>query len=126
MPLLEFTVKTAELGENAFIVTLTGEADLHTAPELERALQGTVGLGATAVAVDLAEVSFVDSTTLGVLLRYQKRFRERGGDLVIVTEDRRVLRTFEITGLDQVFEIKRGLAEAVAVILPGSTAAPSV
>jgi anti-sigma B factor antagonist len=117
MSVLEFSVKTAELGGNAFVVTLTGEADLHTAPELDHALQDVLALGGTAVAVDLGDVSFVDSTALGVLLRHQPRFRRRGGDLVIVTQDRRVLRTFEITGLDRVFSIERRLADGVAAIL---------
>lgn len=115
--MLEFSIKTAELGENAFVVTLTGEADLYTAPELDRALQGILALGGTAVALDLGDVSFVDSTALGVLLRYHPRFRGRGGDLVIVTQDRRLLRTFEITGLDRMFAIERNLADGVAAIL---------
>jgi anti-sigma B factor antagonist len=117
MPLLEFSVTTAELGANAFIVTLTGEADLHTAPELDQALQGVIGLGGISVAVDLAEVSFIDSTALAVLLRHHERFRALGGDLVIVTEDRRVLRTFELTGIDRMFQIERRLADAVAAII---------
>jgi anti-sigma B factor antagonist len=120
MSVLEFSVKTATLGGDAFVVTLAGELDLHTAPELEQALEGVVGLGGTAVAVDLAEVTFIDSTTLEVLLRYHERFRGLGGALVIVTDDRRVLRTFEITGLDRVFTIERRLADAVAAILPDS------
>ncbi|HEX2287901.1 MAG TPA: STAS domain-containing protein [Gaiellaceae bacterium] len=120
MSVLEFSVKTATLGGDAFVVTLAGELDLHTAPELEQALEGVVGLGGTAVAVDLAEVTFIDSTTLEVLLRYHERFRGLGGALVIVTDDRRMLRTFEITGLDRVFTIERRLADAVAAILPDS------
>ncbi len=120
MSVLEFSVNTAALGGDAFVVTLTGEVDLHTAPALEQALEGAVGLGGTSVAVDLAEVTFIDSTTLEVLLRYHERFRGLGGWLVVVTDDRRVLRTFEITGLDRVFTIERRLADAVAAILPGA------
>jgi anti-sigma B factor antagonist len=120
LAVLEFTVKTAELGGDAFVVTITGEADLHNAPELERALQGVLGLGGTSVAVDLGDVTFIDSTTLGVLLRFQPRFTARGGELVIVTQDRRVIRTFEITGLDKVFRIEQRLADGVASLMNGS------
>jgi anti-sigma B factor antagonist len=116
MSVLEFSVNTAALGGDAFVVTLTGEIDLHTAPALGHALDGVVGLGGTSVALDLAEVSFIDSTVLGVLLRYHERLRDLGGGLVVVTEDRRVLRTFEVTGLDRIFAIERRLADAVATI----------
>jgi anti-sigma B factor antagonist len=122
LAVLEFTVKTAELGADAFVVTITGEADLHNAPELDRALQGVLGLGGTSVAVDLGDVTFIDSTTLGVLLRFQPRFTARGGELVIVTQDRRVIRTFEITGLDKVFRIEQRLADGVASLMNGSGA----
>jgi anti-sigma B factor antagonist len=118
MSVLEFRVNTAALGDDAFVVTLSGEIDLHTAPALEQALEGVLGLGGTAVALDLADVSFVDSTTLGVLLRYHEQFKGRGGELVVVTADRRVLRTLEVTGLNRVFAIERRLADAVAAIVP--------
>jgi anti-sigma B factor antagonist len=114
--LVEFSVRTAELDSNAFIVSVAGEVDLHTAPELQRALDGIVGLGATSAVVDLAEVSFVDSTTLGVLFESKGRFTDRGGELIVVAADRRVLRTFEITGIDRVFRIERTLADGVAAL----------
>ena len=117
MSLLEFSIKTAELGANAFVITVTGEADIHNAPELDSALQGVLGLGGTAVAVDLGDVTFVDSSVLGVLLSYHPRFKTRGGELVIVTQDRRVIRTFEITGLDRVLQIEGHLADGVALVL---------
>ena len=109
MDVLDFSVNTAARGGDAFIVTITGEVDLHTAPELEHALDGVVELGGTAVALDLSEVSFVDSTVLGVLLRYRQRLHDLGGEVVVVTQDRRVLRTFEVTGLDRVIVIERRL-----------------
>jgi anti-sigma B factor antagonist len=117
MEVLEFSVNTAEVGGDAFIVTVAGEADLHTAPELERALQGVLGLGGTSVAVDLTEVNFIDSTALGVLLRFRPRFAARGGCILIVSPDRRVLRTFEITGLDRIFSIEQRLSDAVSTLV---------
>ncbi|MBA2360263.1 MAG: STAS domain-containing protein [Actinobacteria bacterium] len=113
----DFEVRSARVGEGVYVVSVTGETDLHTAPDLERELQGVLVHGGTAVAVDLSHVDFIDSTTLSLLLRFQPRFRAREGDLVIVSEDRRVLRTLEITGLDRIFRIERRLADAVSELL---------
>jgi anti-sigma B factor antagonist len=119
---LEFGIRTAGLDGDAFVVSVNGEADAYNAPELEEALQGVLALGGTTVAVDMIAVNFIDSTVLSVLLRYQGRFKTRGGDCVIVTDDRRVLRTFELTGLDKTFVIERRLADAIAGILPAEPA----
>ncbi len=72
-----------------------------------------LGSAVGSVAVDLAEVGFIDSTALSLLLRFKPRFRSSGGDLVLVSDDRRMLRTLEITGLDRIFRIERRLGEAV-------------
>ena len=110
----EFEVRTAGVGNQGFVVSICGEADLHNAPEMERELQEVLRLGANSVVVDFAEVGFIDSTVLGLLLRYQPRFRDRGGDLVLVSDDRRILRTLEITGLDRIFRVEQRLGDAVA------------
>jgi anti-sigma B factor antagonist len=118
---LDFGIRTAGLDGDAFIVSVNGEADAYNAPELEEALQGVLALGGTTVAVDMVEVTFVDSTILSVLLRYQGRFKTLGGDCVIVTDDRRVLRTLEVTGLDKTFVIERRLCDAIAGVLPAGS-----
>lgn len=120
MSVLEFSVNTAELDgqANAFVVTATGEVDMYTAPTLEQALDGVIGLGGTSVVLDLCEVTFADSTLLSVLLRYRDHFAELGGQLVIVTDDRRILRTFEITGLERLFRIEARLADGVSAVAP--------
>jgi anti-sigma B factor antagonist len=119
MSVLEFNVNTAELDgqANAFVVTATGEVDMYTAPTLEQALDGVIGLGGTSVVLDLSEVTFVDSTLLSVLLRYRDRLTDLGGQLVIVSGDRRILRTFEITGLNRIFRIELRLAEGISAIV---------
>mgnify|MGYP006318014371 FL=1 len=110
----EFEVRIAEVGNNGFVVSVSGEVDLHTAPEMERELVEVLQLGGHSVVVDLADVGFIDSTVLGLLLRYKPRFRSRGGDLVLVSDDRRILRTLEITGLDRIFRLEQRLGDAVA------------
>jgi len=120
----EFVVRTAKLGNETYVVSLTGEADLLAAAEVERELQDVLDRGGRSVIVDLVEVGFIDSTALSLLLRFQPRFRALGGDLVIVSDDRRVLRTLEITGLDRIFRIERKLGEALGEAYVDSVPSP--
>jgi anti-sigma B factor antagonist len=125
---LEFTVTTAQLGEGAFVVSVAGEADLHTTPDVERELQQILQLGGRTIVLDLGDVGFIDSTVVSLLLRLQPRFRARGGDIVLVSDDRRVLRTLEIMGLDRILRIERRLDEALSGLTaeraPGPPVAP--
>lgn len=110
---LTFRMSSAELTDDAFIVTVTGEADAHAAPTLQRELDGLADDGARELIVDLLKVPFLDPSVLGVLLRSARRMRADGGDVVLVSDDPRVLRTFEIGGLVSSFRFERTLNEAV-------------
>ena len=101
----EFGLSEEPLGEARHVVAVRGEIDLFTAPELKKTLQEAIENGATRVVVDLSETTFLDSTALGVLIGAVKRLRSRDGSLVIVNTDTNIAKTFEITGLDQIFTI---------------------
>jgi anti-sigma B factor antagonist len=102
---VDFKLSTADLGEGVFSVSVAGEVDLATAPELKEALGEVVSSGANGVLVDLSKASFIDSTTLGVLMGAVKRLRPDGGELVIACHDPNIRKIFEITLLDRVFKI---------------------
>src|SRR6266566_8914509 len=76
------------LDEGAYVIELEGELDLHTSPQFERSVLEAIGRGATDVVVDLQGVSFVDSTTIGVLMRARKRLASLRGRLLVVCSDR--------------------------------------
>ena len=63
--------------------------------------------------VDFTETTFIDSTTLGVLVGGVKRLRPNGGRLSLVCSDRNIAKIFEITGLNKVFDIYESRDEAV-------------
>ena len=96
------------------VLTVRGEVDVSTAPELRERLLGLAERGATTAVVDLSEVSFVDSTALGVLVSGVKRLRSGGGDLRLVVTEPHISKVFEITGLTEVFRISATLDEATA------------
>ena len=96
------------------VLSVAGEIDVYTAPRLRERLLDLAHGGNSSVVVDLTEVSFVDSTGLGVLVSGLKRFREGGGDLLLVVTQPQILKVLEITGLTTVFSIHATAAEAVA------------
>jgi anti-sigma B factor antagonist len=107
-----------EIAENADdttpVLSVRGEIDVSTAPELRDRLLGVAQDGHSTVVVDLSEVTFLDSTALGVLVSGLKRFRAAGGDLRLVVTGRSVTKVLEITGLNEVFPIFDSVAGAVA------------
>src|ERR1041385_1935053 len=102
---MNFDIKTEELGDGAYVISLAGEVDLYTAPEFKQQLLEVIGQGAKNVVVDFSQTTFIDSTTRGVLVGGVKRLRTNDGQLSLVCSDRNITKIFEITGLDRVFTI---------------------
>ena len=85
------------------IVRVAGEIDMLTAQQLEEALAGCNG---SAVRVDLAGVTFLDSSGIAVLLRAHERAVKRGAELKVANAASNVLRVFEVTNVDQVLTLE--------------------
>jgi anti-sigma B factor antagonist len=120
---MNFDVSTEQLGDDAYVISLAGEVDLYTAPEFKQQLLDAISQGARHVVVDFSDTTFIDSTTLGVLVGGVKRLRSNDGQLALVCSDRNITKIFEITGLDRVFTIYPTRAEAVAQVGSGQTSA---
>lgn len=108
--LMSVTVTSSPGG--AAVVVVTGEVDLGTAPQIsERVdpLWGTTDL----VVVDLTGVTFLGSAGIAQLLRANAAAAENGSTLVLVAQQRPVLRTLEIAGLLSTFTVHDTLAAAL-------------
>jgi anti-sigma B factor antagonist len=120
---VNFDIRTEQLDDNSYVIALTGEVDLYTAPEFKQQLLDVIAQGGKDVVVDFSDTTFIDSTTLGVLVGGVKRLRMSDGQLSLVCSDRNITKIFEITGLDRVFTIYGSRDEAVSAI--GSATQPS-
>ena len=96
-----FTFRT----DDAAAVRVIGELDLSTAPRLREVLAELAGKGTIDVTLDLADMSFIDSTGVSVLVSGLKRLRETGGNLVLQSPRASAMKVFDITGLTSVFTI---------------------
>jgi anti-sigma B factor antagonist len=117
---MNFDIKTEELGDGGYVISLAGEVDLYTAPEFKQQLLEAINQGARNVVVDFSDTTFIDSTTLGVLVGGVKRLRTNDGQLSLVCSDRNITKIFEITGLDRVFTIYPTRNEALEQISSSS------
>ena len=111
---MNFDVKTDKVDNETYVISLTGEVDLYTAPEFKQQLLNVISEGGKDVIVDFSDTTFIDSTTLGVLVGGVKRLRTEDGRLSLVCSDRNITKIFEITGLDRVFTIYTTRDEALA------------
>ena len=109
-----FVVATEQLDGGVPVVSVIGEVDLATAPVLERTLRDAAEAQTGEVIVDLTCCSFLDSRGLTALLATSKRLAHSDRSLGLVLSNPNVLRIFEITGFDQIFEIYPSLGAAMA------------
>src|SRR5919109_2293520 len=119
---MNFDIKTERLDGDAFVISLSGEVDLYTAPEFKQQLLDVIGQGGKEVIVDFTDTTFIDSTTLGVLVGGVKRLRPNGGRLSLVCSDRNITKIFEITGLNKIFDMYESRDEALESLGQGAQA----
>jgi len=108
-----FAIEDRSVDADTHIVSVAGEIDLFTAPEFKQRVSAPIDEGRTHVVVDLTETTFIDSSSLGVLIGAHRRLRRLEGRLVIVCSNDAIIKTFRITGLDGVFTIVERLDEAL-------------
>jgi len=88
-------------------LSLSGELDVAVAADLREQLDRLIGSApAPAILVDLADVTFLDSVILGVLIGAVHRARDAGGDIQLCGVRPAVRRVFSITGVDAVIDIR--------------------
>jgi anti-sigma B factor antagonist len=110
---LPFSIGVARITPTAHVASVGGEVDLHNEAELRATLEPLVETDEATVIVDLCDVSFVDSTALGVFVALAKRLRAREGRLVLVSADPRFSKLLRVTGLLSLLHLETSLAKAV-------------
>lgn len=94
------------------VLEVQGEVDLYTSSQLRDGILRLTEEGENRIVIDLNNVSFMDSSGLGVLVAGLKRARERGGELALVFGEGSVQKVLGITGLDKVFATHGSVGEA--------------
>ncbi len=87
------------LGTGTCVFHLEGDVDLAVVPDVRRSLDGALEKGCTNVILDLEQVTYADSSALGLLVWLDHRLRPVSGKVVLAGANRDVARILEISGL---------------------------
>ena len=98
----DFSLALERYGSESAVLVLAGELDLFRAPAIEDALAEVRHL-----TVDLRMVTFIDATTLVLLLGASRRQQAHGGQLLVLVGPQTPMTAFEATGFDRLLAIRR-------------------
>jgi anti-sigma B factor antagonist len=103
--------------EDVAVLVAGGELDFAASPQIRDRLTERIDAGATRLILDLSGATFVDSTAIGALVSVATLLNDLdGGSLLLVCpdENRRVLRIFEIAGVESLMAVHGSREEALA------------
>jgi anti-sigma B factor antagonist len=113
-----FEVKVGELENGVRTISVRGELDLSTAPDLEGPLDEALSSGEGSLLIDLSRCEFIDSTGIALIVRAWQRLDsgENGRALVICSQNDQVRRVLEITGLELSIPVHLTRDDAIAAL----------
>jgi anti-sigma B factor antagonist len=91
--------------ERSNILPLKGEIDLHVSPSVTASLNQMIEKKPERLVVDLSEVTYIDSAGLAALIEAMQKVEGYGGKFLLAGLQETVRSIFEISRLDQVFQI---------------------
>jgi stage II sporulation protein AA (anti-sigma F factor antagonist) len=103
--------------EDKLIVTLTGELDHHSAEEVRIKIDDKIDMvGTSKVIMDFANVNFMDSSGIGVIIGRYRKISMKKGTICIANAKGSVERIFQLSGLYKIIKSYKTLDEALSVI----------
>ncbi|MCD7033291.1 anti-sigma F factor antagonist [Metabacillus sp. GX 13764] len=106
---VDFTVK-----ESVLCIRLSGELDHHTAEELrDQVKEHLQSKELKSIVLNLGDLSFMDSSGLGVILGRYKQVKQLGGEMVICSISPSVKRLFDMSGLFKIIRLEENEKEAL-------------
>ena len=106
-------IDATEPRDGVAVLRLEGRLNMVSAARLKKAVTDSVDRGGARVVVDLAAVSFMDSSGLGALIAGLENARRGGGDLRITGVTQQVATVLALTNLDRVLQSHDSVEEAL-------------
>ena len=92
--------------QNVWRIQIDNDLDLYNIPELEKLMNDCIAQKKIDFLLDCTNMSFIDSTGLGVLASFMKNVKEYDGKIKIIGLKAHIKKIFVITGLHTIFDIE--------------------
>lgn len=102
---MKVNIEKHQSDDKEIFVSVSGEIDAYTAPKLREELLPLTEGKNKVITVNLKDVSYMDSTGLGVFVGLLKQLKNNEGELKLVELSERMKRLFKITGLSTIMNI---------------------
>ncbi|HSZ04586.1 MAG TPA: STAS domain-containing protein [Solirubrobacteraceae bacterium] len=115
----DMTFEHSEHADDAVLLVAGGEIDFAASPRLRERIADAIDAGRRRLVLDLSKATFIDSTAVGVLVGAVLRLHEHGGGslgVICAEENVRVLRIFEIAGVESVIALYRSREEGLSAL----------
>ena len=96
---------SARAGRACTVVRVGGELDMATGPQLQDFLQGVTTSGAVRLVLDCTDLTFMDSSGLGLLMLWFKQMQDKGGRLCVAAAQQPVALVLQLSAVDQVLDV---------------------
>ena len=97
---------------NIAVIPLDGDIDLYRSPDIRKQLAGYISQETACIIIDLSGVTFIDSSGLATLIEALQKTRKYSGRLLLAGVNEKIRNVFEISRLDDIFEICDSVDEA--------------
>lgn len=106
-----FEIAVTNGGDRVVRLAVEGEIDMSTSPQLlDSVLSVALAHDRHHIVMDLRDVRFLDSSGLAAIVQANKSVRDLNAHLILCNPSRTVRRMFEVTGLDDVLDVRNGWA----------------
>jgi anti-sigma B factor antagonist len=109
---------TEEICDGVVVLRLSGEVDLASSPDLRALLQSKAKARCRALVIDMAGLTYIESSGLATLVEYYRDAHAFGGRFALAGMSDRVRTIFDLTRLGEVIEAFPTLADAQATLPP--------
>ena len=99
--------------KNTLITEISGELDHHSAAKIRAEIDAAISEEAKNIILDLTNLTFMDSSGIGMIMGRYKKIQSFGGKLVIVSPKPQVKRILEISGLFNIITIESSVNKAL-------------